>query len=630
MCGFVGFWHFQPFSGTFLQDIPSLLSGMMDTIAHRGPDDSGMWWDASSGIALGHRRLSIQDISSAGHQPMMSLSKRFIVIYNGEIYNAPELRVELHKKGIPFYSHSDTEVLLAAWEHWGGKEACQRFIGMFAFALWDQQERTLFLVRDRLGVKPLYWGTQGNTLFFGSVLKSFMPHPHWQGVLSLNALDNFIRFGYVPTPQSIFQNLHKLQPGSIVRIQHDQQKVQEFFWHLPQQSIAICSLEERKQELHELLCQSVKDRLLSDVPVGALLSGGIDSSLVTAIMQSLSNTTVSTFSIGFEEHAYNEADTAAQVARHLGTHHTEHILTLSEMGRCVPDLPLWYDEPFADSSQIPTYFVCRLARQKVSVVLSGDGGDELFAGYRRYMIAAQKWRLLKNLPYALRRLLMHYAHPLIQLFFNAKTDMVKRALTARNAQELYQACLTHTHQSWVKGSSEFVWPYDYSHFQKNAQTDLIGSFQAADMQGYLLDDILVKVDRASMAVGLEAREPLLDHRLVGWSRQLPLSLRIHNGQGKWLLRQILYKYVPPALVDRPKQGFGIPLRALITETLREWSQDLLSPQALADHDLFHTQAVLELVQDVFYQSRHENLLWHFLVFQQWFRCYRSKISLPSR
>lgn len=616
MCGFTGFWEFSVTKDA--RPLGETVRAMAKLLAHRGPDSCGEWWDDEVKIALGHRRLSIQDLSPEGHQPMISSSGRFIVVYNGEIYNAPALAKELEQQGVRIEGHCDTRVLLEAWQAWGPVKACQRFVGMFAFALWDQQDRTLSLVRDRVGVKPLYWGFQGSTLFFGSTPKSFRLHPHWQGKVDPQALDLFFRLGYVPTPYSIFQGLSKAKQASIITIRQDRSWKSKCFWSLPFPKPSSKTPEVLQEEGTALILEAVRCRLLSDVPVGAFLSGGIDSSLVVASMQSLCAKPIQTFSLGFQNAAYNEAPHAAAVAQHLGTYHHEYIATDRDWETWVPQMSHGYDEPFADSSQLPTMLISHWARQHVTVVLSGDGGDELFSGYTRYHVAQRWWKRLQYFPLWLRllggRVLTSLPKSLWQQvhFSQEKRQKIIKMGQSRSLLDCYKGFLTlwDGEDSLIEGAPPFQWPYPEVEYP----LDPVLSFQHMDMVGYLMDDILVKVDRASMAFGLEAREPLLDHRLLEWAWNLPISLRIHRGISKWIARKILSSFLPLSLVDRPKQGFGVPLASMLAGCLSPWARDLLSSRP---HPLLQETEPLWR----HHLQSNPSFLWALLMFQSWWETY---------
>jgi asparagine synthase (glutamine-hydrolysing) len=532
---------------------------------------------------------------------------------------------------LQFRGHSDTEVLLAAWQVWGPEKACQSFIGMFAFALWDKQEQTLFLVRDRLGVKPLYWGRHGHTVFFGSTLKNFFPHPHFSPVIDLQALSGFVHLSYVPGVQSIFQDISKVPPGTILAIKNPYHCQSMPFWSFPLfPAYRTESLSILQEELEDIIYQAVQCRLLSDVPLGAFLSGGIDSSLVTAFMQRASPGAVQTFSIGFHEKNFDEAFYARKVAQHLGTHHHELYVSAAEALALVPQMAQWYDEPFADSSQIPTYLVCQLARQHVTVALSGDGGDEAFAGYNRYLFAMGFFNAINKIPLNCRKFFSQWGLKIPISFWDflrlpARKISLALSLLPETQSTFYQRLLTLWSNDCVVRDQPFIFPCDdASRWQKN---DLLRSLQIADSLSYLPDDILTKVDRASMAMGLEVRGPFLDHRLIEFAQKLPIEAKIHGGKTKYLLRKILHKYVPPELIERPKMGFGIPLAQWLRGPLNEWAGDLLSEQALDEHGFFHKQPIIARWHaHNAGQQNYEASLWAILMFQSWYAHYKDCLS----
>ena len=639
MCGLTGFWQFN--KQTFDQSYHQIVSEMASFLESRGPDDKGTWVDAHTGLALGHRRLSILDISPAGHQPMHSHSKRFVIAYNGEIYNAFEIRKELETTGIVFKSRTDTEVILEAVNKWGVYKTVQKCIGMFAFALWDKQERKLYLVRDRLGIKPLYWGRHRGVLFFGSQLKSFKGHPSWNPELNKQALVSYFRFNYVPTPLSIYQGIHKLPPGTILQIDSLGQSHGETYWDFKtlvkakSQHRSSLTDQEAVQQLEDLLKDAIAQRMLSDVPIGAFLSGGVDSSTVVALMQAQSTCPVKTFSIGFHEQSYNEAPYAKKVATYLKTDHHEVYLSSQEAQMIIPKLSNWYDEPFADISQIPTFLVSQITREHVTVALSGDGGDELFGGYNRYLLGQSIWKKLSLLPGGLRAL----GGSLIDLVPSRSWDRLGKlvpsgirfqhmgdkmqkfasVLRANDFESFYRNLVSHwdSPEELVPGESEI----DLWRQQKIFPPESLSvteKMQFMDTLTYLPDDILTKVDRASMAVSLEARVPFLDHRVVEWSWDLPESMKIRHGQRKWILRQILYGHVPKEFIDRPKMGFSVPIGQWMRESpLREWSEDLLAKKALEENGL-NPVPIRQLWQDHLRGDRNgDSLLWSVLMYQSW-------------
>mgnify|MGYP000159196824 CR=1 FL=1 len=605
---------------------------MTDSLVHRGPDDADVWMDPEAGIGLGHRRLSILDLSPLGRQPMHSACGRYAIAYNGEVYNFKELRRELEPLGHSFRGGSDTEVLLAAIAQWGLKAAVSRFVGMFAFALWDRKDRSLSLVRDRLGIKPLYYGWAENAFVFGSELKALRAFPDFEHSIDRDALALFFRHNYVPAPRTIYTQARKLEAGCILTVDADLKKpVLERYWSALEvweagvRSPFAGSREEAVDCLETLLKDAVRSRMLADVPLGAFLSGGIDSSTVVALMQSQSMAPVKTFSIGFNERRYNEAEHAKAVAGHLGTEHTELYLTPEDLMAVVPEIPRFWDEPFADSSQIPTYCVSRLAREHVTVSLSGDGGDELFTGYLRYF-ALGHWDKLNRIPLWLRRQIARFIKALPARSFDvfgalgSKIHSRLDMLSISTFQNFYRYFLSH-HKNpaqFVLGAAEPMTALtdpDNDRFD-----DLHHQMTFWDTVTYLPDDILTKVDRASMAVSLEARVPLLDHRVVEFAAGIPQSMKIQGGTGKMLLRQVLYKYVPESLIERPKMGFAVPIDSWLKNELREWAEDLLSEEVLRAQGYLNVKSVRRMWSE--YQSGRTNwyyYLWDVLMFQAWLR-----------
>ena len=642
MCGLTGFLNRR--NSLPEAELDQTVRHMADRLAHRGPDDEGFWVDAENGIALGHRRLSIVDLSAAGHQPMHSSSNRYVIVYNGEIYNFRDLRDELMAKGATFHGHSDTEVMLTAFEIWGVAETLGRFIGMFAFALWDKTEKTLYLARDQVGIKPLYWVQEGDLVLFGSELKALTAHPYWNPSIDRDSVASYMRHNYVPAPNTIWQGARKLMPGSILVFREGRSPEIRTFWHIDDAVAAArrnpltVGDEEATDALDALLRDAVQRQMVADVPLGAFLSGGIDSSTVVALMQAQSDRPVQTFSIGFNEDGFNEAQHAKAVAEHLGTIHTELYITPAEALAIVPHLTEWYDEPFADSSQIPTYLVAQLARRHVTVSLSGDGGDESFGGYNRYFYATQLWKQTYRLPpwtmdmagraiLAVPEQMWNVAGKLVPsrrrpVQFGKKIHKLASTLlpNGQGGQDvLYRSLLTHWHDpdTLVKGAHEhkgILWDSSIA----DRIPDFFDRMQYFDTLTYLPDDILTKVDRASMAVSLEARVPLLDHRVIEFALRLPKRMKYRNGDGKWLLREVLKRYVPEALVDRPKMGFGVPIDHWLRNELREWAGDLLSPAAIARHDVLEPGPI-EAAWNA-HQSEKTNLqypLWTALILQNW-------------
>ncbi|HYC61471.1 MAG TPA: asparagine synthase (glutamine-hydrolyzing) [Thermoanaerobaculia bacterium] len=604
MCGLTGFAG-VPRSA---DELRAVVRSMSDAIVHRGPDDSGECIEAADGIALGFRRLAIVDLSEAGHQPMTSASGRFVIAFNGEVYNYEAIRAELPQAA--YRGHSDTEVMLAAIETWGIERAAKRFIGMFAFAVWDRTEKVLHLVRDRMGVKPMYYGFSGSTFLFGSELKALRRHPDFDGRVDRSAVTAYLRYLYVPAPLSIYEGIRKQMPGTIVTLRAGSRDLQtRTYWSAADAAAQGIANRFRGTEaeatdaLDALLRDAVALRMVADVPLGVFLSGGVDSSLVTALMQAQASQPVKTFTIGFEEGAYDEAKYAAAIAKHLGTAHTELYVTPQDALNVIPSLPEMYDEPFADSSQIPTYLVSKMARQYVTVSLSGEGGDEVFGGYRRYFEGQRLLRTFGRVPSLLRRAIgqgVLAVPPRVwdRVMKQGGTQMQKlgRALSLRKLDDLYFELVSHWRDREVSRPSSDV-------------ADPIERMMYFDQVTYLPDDILAKVDRASMAASLEAREPLLDHRVVELAWTLPLSMKVHGGQGKRILRRLLDRYVPRELIERPKMGFKVPIDAWLRGPLREWAEDLLSERNLREHGFVDGKAL---------RNASADQLWAVLMLQAWY------------
>jgi asparagine synthase (glutamine-hydrolysing) len=649
MCGLAGVLASR--SATDLSD--ATLRSMGAALQHRGPDGGASWSDAAAGVGLVHRRLAIIDLSDAGLQPMHSHSGRFVLAYNGEIYNHRDVRQRIEAEGKltrPWTGTSDTETLLAAIEAWGVAAALAEVVGMFALALWDREGRRLWLARDRMGEKPLYYGVQSGVLLFGSELKAITAHPAFRGEIDPVATEAMLRLGYIPAPLSIYKNISKLPAGGLLAIDVPDGRLPnplpepQRYW-TPSASFA----EERARgllpdaqstviELERLLTASVGDQMMADVPLGAFLSGGIDSTLVTALMQARSSRPVRTFTIGFTEAEFNEADAAKAVARHLGTDHTEFYVTAQDSLDVIPQLPSIYDEPFADASQIPTHIICRMARQHVTVALSGDGGDELFGGYNRHVVASQYAQRLMRLPNAVRRALAAtlLALPRARMAALAasvqtrsgggldlrqvarKLNKVAAVLEASNSAELHRAFVEH---ATPFGPLALTAPYfetDDAAAEIDTGGDLAQEIMLRDMLGYLPDDVLVKVDRAAMSNSLETRAPFLDHRVVAFSHRLPASLKVHNGRGKQVLRQILDRHVPRALVERPKMGFTVPIDMWLRGPLREWAETLLSEESLKDANLLNVSAIRRMWSEHATGKRNWQVqIWSVLMLQAW-------------
>lgn len=641
MCGISGFMQ-QPSAA-----VPEMLAcarQMADALVHRGPDDAGAWCDPAHGIALSHRRLAILDLSPAGHQPMESASSRYVIAFNGEIYNHLALRDELGAQA--WRGHSDTETLLVAIEQWGLLPTLQKVVGMFAFALWDRREKSLTLARDRFGEKPLYYGLQKGVLLFGSELKALREHPAFEGGVDRDVLSLYFRYNYIPAPYSVYRGIHKLEPGCLLTVRSPRDQLKPIaYWSLQQvaesgqRNLFGGDEGEAVDELERLMRQAVRDQMLADVPLGALLSGGIDSSAVVALMQAESSRPVKTFTIGFDEEGYDEATHARAVARHLGTEHTELRVSSAQALAVIPDLPRIYDEPFSDSSQIPTWLVASLAREHVAVCLSGDGGDEAFGGYNRYFIGARLWQKVSRLPAPLRQMLSRLLLGVPPERWNAVIGAVSGLLPARvrfgnpgdklhklagvlgatGPEAFYHGLVSHCDEpaGFVRGSVEprtlvtdlARWP---------ALSDFPSRMMAVDAQSYLPDDILCKVDRAAMSVSLETRVPYLDHRVVEFAWHLPLDMKVRGGQGKHVLRQMLYRYVPAQLMERPKTGFAIPLHAWLRGPLRDWAETLLEEGRLRREGFVQPAPVRRMWREHLSGQRNwQYPLWDVLMLQAW-------------
>jgi asparagine synthase (glutamine-hydrolysing) len=639
MCGIAGFFSFGN-SNNSVDWLRDVALKMTDAITYRGPDDNGVWVDGERGVGFAHRRLSIIDLSPGGHQPMVSSSGRSVIVYNGEVFNFLEIRAQLERSGVVFRGHSDTEVILEACEIWGVQETAKRLIGMFAFAIWDRQERTLSVVRDRLGIKPLYWGMFKNSVIFGSELKALKQHPAFDTEIDRDALALFLRHNYIPGPHSIYQGVQKQRPGTVLRFSEAGKLTERTFWSF--ESIACKGLEDpcastdeqAVADLEKLLVDAVGRRMIADVPLGAFLSGGVDSSLVVALMQAQSSKPIKTFSIGFAERDFNEAPYAAAVAKHLGTDHTELIVTSRQALDVIPRLPQIYDEPFADSSQIPTFLVSELARRHVTVSLSGDGGDELFAGYNRYQFSQTVWRQLSPLPSSLRNIASKLLRALSPRQWNDLFAPVPgrfrppqvgdklhklAGVLESDIDKIYLHLLSHWNepdQVVIGGREPLTILRDES--VKALIPDSVRRMQYLDTLTYLPDDILVKVDRASMAVSLEARVPLLDHRVVAHAWSLPNRMHRRNGQSKWILRQVLYKYVPKYLIERPKMGFGVPIDSWLRGPLREWAEELIDESRLRREGFLRPEPIQQKWKEhLSGQINWSYHLWDILMFQSW-------------
>jgi len=640
MCGIAGLWDRPLTSDT--EALRAEVTAMTNTLAYRGPDAGDIWIDGHSGVAFGHRRLSIVDLSAAGAQPMISSCGRFVITYNGEIYNAAELRPQLEARGRKFRGHSDTEVIVEGAAVWGVVPTIKRLIGMFAMALWDRQTQTLYIVRDRLGIKPVYWCDVAGRLRFGSELKALRADKAWAPELDRSALTAYMRFGYIPAPLTIYRGVKKLPPASVLTVRAGMPPTVEAYWSL--EEAARDGQRGRFAEdeaavgdaLEELLRDAVKRRMVADVPLGAFLSGGVDSSTVVALMQAQSARPVRTFSIGFREDGYDEAANAAAVAEHLGTEHTALYASPQLALEVIPQLPDMFDEPFADSSQIPTYLVSRLTRGHVTVALSGDGGDEIFGGYTRYLRGETLWRAIEATPQPLRNFAASTVRTLSPTAWSALGnllpaqrrpaqfgDKMHKLADVLGGEPEASAFYRQVVSLWLKPEALVRDGVEPGGLHQDIEAralvpDFIERMQYIDTLTYLPDDILTKVDRASMAVSLEARVPLLDHRVVEFSWSLPTTMKAGGGLGKRVLRRVLHRYVPQALVDRPKMGFTMPIRSWLGNELRDWAEALLDPRRLASDGLLDVALVREKWHEHLAGRRDwQRQLWAVLMFQAW-------------
>ncbi len=646
MCGVSGFYSNSFFS------FSNIINKMNEAIYHRGPDTSGVWENEKMGIAMGHQRLSIIDLSSAGNQPMKSSSGNLILTYNGEVYNHLEIRKDIERSlpSIKWKGNSDTETLLEALDLWGIEKTLKKIDGMFAFVVWSQKTHSLILARDRIGEKPLYYGWQGkgeNKVFlFASELKALKAHPEFNNKIDRDAMTLQLRHNCIPAPYSIYKDIFKLLPGHYLEMKQSDLKnkllpTTNKYWSLTNNAIYGNNNQltlgniNIQRELEENLKNTVKKQMISDVPLGAFLSGGIDSSTIVALMQSQSNNPIKTFTIGFTENDYSEAEYAKKIAKHLGTNHTEIYLSSKTALDVIPKLPEIYDEPFSDSSQIPTYLLSQLTKQHVKVAISGDGGDELFCGYNRYIVSKKFERIINSTPINIRRILSSGLRalspqnwskiskflPFLNKYSNFGDKIYKGAyaLEAKNLYELYYNLCSH----WQNPTDVIINSKEPGTLLNEFKPELEGlniqqQMMALDSITYLPDDILVKVDRASMASSLETRVPFLDHKLIEYVNKIPHSLKFRNGQGKWILRQILSKYVPKNLTDRPKMGFGVPIDEWLRGPLKDWAEHLLSEKKLEQEGYFNKKSIrIKWEQHLSGKKNWQFDLWDILMFQAW-------------
>ena len=640
MCGISGIFSLCKNTN----DILTITESMNNSLSHRGPDSHGIWNEDDFSCVLAHRRLSIVDISPTGSQPMVSQSTRYVISYNGEVYNTEELKGILVKNNILMRGHSDTELILELCEILGVKKALKKLIGMFAFAIFDRKKKKLFLCRDRLGIKPLYWSILNEKeILFSSELKPFLSHPNFKKIINKNIISNYLRHGYIPAPYSIYKDVYKLEPGKILEISQENFIPKIFdFWNLQEivrnrKKYSYNDKDFLIESLDKLLNDSVSKRMIADVPVGSFLSGGIDSTTVSAIMQKNSKKKINTFSIGFKESGYNEAVYAKKIANFLNTDHNELYLTSGEAQKFIPEIPKYFDEPFADSSQIPTYLISRMAVNKVKVALSGDGGDEVFMGYNRYTVAENMNWVLK-LPNILKKFVIAIINLGSTTHWNLLSGIIPNKLLPSQLgdklyklvkvlkdkdPDFYRLIISSFDQpdSLVIGGSEYkglIWKNNFDEFL----TDYVEKLKLLDTLTYLPDDILTKVDRASMAVSLEVRVPILDHRIVEFSWMLPKEMQLKKNQSKWILRQVLKKYVPEELFNRPKMGFGVPIDSWLRKDLKNWASHLLSDEVFKKYELLKKDDIQLMWKQ--HQSNEKNWqhpLWNVLMLHSWAEAY---------
>jgi len=640
MCGITGFIASRNL------DFKSILDTMVLKMNHRGPDSNGIWFNDKLNIGLGHARLSIVDLSETGHQPMMSKSGRYYMVFNGEIYNHLDIRKKLDKFiKTNWRGTSDTETILTAIENWGIEKTIENCIGMFSIALFDSKNETLTLIRDRMGEKPLYYGWVNNNFVFASELNPIKSFPLFNNQINRNALALYMQYASIPEPHSIYEDIYKLEAGFKLTIKiKDKSVVKEQYWSTVDKANRNNNTqfkgtaEDAVEQLETLLTDAVGLQMNADVPLGAFLSGGVDSSTIVALMQSKSEKKVNTFSIGFEQKEYNEAEHAKRVANHIGTNHHEAYISSKEVLDIVPELPKIYTEPFSESSQIPTYLVAKLAKQKVTVSLSGDAGDELFCGYSRYQLANKSWNKISNVPQPVRagagnvvsampyNVLNVLAFPFRNkknsngLAINAVDKVLKasKLLKFRDRKEFYhKGFMTHNLEAtdWVLNSEKSKTNFELNNLQLD---NYFAEMMATDLITYLPNNNLTKVDRAAMANSLETRVPLLDHRVVEFALSLPMEYKLRNGVDKWVLREVLYKHVPKSLIERPKMGFGVPLASWLRGPLKEWCEELINPKRLNEEGFFNSEIVITKWKEHISGKRNwENQLWDVMVFQSW-------------
>ncbi|SNR76142.1 asparagine synthase (glutamine-hydrolyzing) [Lutibacter flavus] len=640
MCGITGFISTEKI------DFKYTLKNMINELIHRGPDDQGFWIDEEEKVGLGHTRLSILDLSQAGHQPMISKSERYVIVFNGEIYNHLSIRSEIDTlEKVNWKGHSDTETLLSAIEIWGIEQTLNKCVGMFAFALWDKIDKSLLLARDRMGEKPLYYGWVNNNFVFGSELKSIKRFTGFKNEIDRNSLALYLRYSSIPEPYSIYENINKLESGCYLTYDYKQRKIRiKNYYSIEKISNQSCLNEfslndvEAVSKLESLLMDSVGLQMQADVPTGAFLSGGVDSTIIVALMQAQSKRKINTFSIGFEQKDYNEAEHARSVSKYLGTDHYDLYVSGQEVLDVIPLLPNMYCEPFSDSSQIPTYLVSKIAKEKVTVCLTGDAGDELFCGYNRYNLANKSWNKISKIPMPLRSMLGFGINAIpydiwellfqpfkkqnkkSQAHFNKLDKFLKASLllNSKNRKDFYhKGFMSHNNdvENWVLKSKL---PKTIFELNDSAPSSYFSEMMKLDLMSYLPNDNLVKVDRAAMEVSLETRVPLLDHRIVEFALNLPLEFKLRDGVNKWILREVLYKHVPKKLIDRPKMGFAVPLASWLRGPLKDWGENLLNEKKLIQQGYFNATIIRRKWEEHISGKRNWHYqLWDVLIFQSW-------------